>query len=187
MPVENDPKQIQYRRCVRNVVISGAAVILFGVWSVVKAAFYFSLNRVDLISLLDLEVASLMNEADIQLYSFMNLLCLLIVLFFLGIDIPIRLYVTYSAVTDARGIKKKSFIYIVLAVIMGIGMITGVVQGIRTSASSEIPEQLSRGMATSAAINLTSFLALFVLTVSSIRLRVLRGKLKEEGKQTHIV
>lgn len=187
MAVENDPKQILYRRCARNMVISGGALILFGVWSVVKAAFYFSLNRVDFLSLADPEYSISLAQQGDQVYSTENFIFLLIILILLGIDIPIRFYIGHSAVRDARGIKKKSVVYIVLAILMGIRMIMEAARGFFRFSSSEIPEEVARGVTTSAVINLTSIMALFVLIVSSIRLRTLRRKMKEEGKQIHIV
>ena len=48
MNTANDPKQIKLRKYENILAISGVAVIAFGVWTIIKSAFYLLLKPFDI-------------------------------------------------------------------------------------------------------------------------------------------
>lgn len=180
MTLENDPRQIKYRQMISNMNISGTAVIVFGVWSVLRAILYFVLHRVDLAALL---VDGIEEMTNIE-HTFMNDFTFLVFQSILVADLAVRVYVGRSAVADAAGRKKSPF-YIFLAFVMGWGLASGFVSEVALSFSDDATEKLMHEMTASAVIDLISCFAFFELGVSSVVARMLRKKLKSDGKMIH--
>ena len=186
MPTENAPGQIQYRRCAMNLIISGGAVIMFGLWGLLKSVFYYSLNRIDLINLLAPELSESLRGQGAQVYRIVNTILFFMFLLIVNLGLPIRIYIGRSAAADARGVKKKSVIYIVLSALIGILLVAGFIRSFDAVPISDIPEEVIRGMSPSDVINLTSAASCFVLTWYAIRLRILRRELDKEGRRPYV-
>jgi hypothetical protein len=185
-PTENAPGQIQYRRCARNVIISGGAVIMFGLWGLLKSVFYYSLNRIDLVNLLAPELSESLRGQGAQVYRIVNTILFFMFLLIVNLGLPIRIYIGRSAAADARGVKKKSVIYIVLSALIGILLVAGFIRSFDAVPLSDIPEEVIRGMSPSDVINLTSAASCFVLTWYAIRLRIMRRELDKEGRRPYV-
>ena len=186
MPAENAPGQIQYRRCARNLIISGGAVIMFGLWGLLKSVFYYSLNRIDLVNLLAPELSESLRGQGAQVYRIVNTIFFFMFLLIVNLGLPIRIYIGRSAAADARGVKKKSVIYIVLSALIGILLVAGFIRSFDAVPLSDIPEEVIRGMSPSDVINLTSAASCFVLTWYAIRLRIMRRELDKEGRRPYV-
>ena len=186
MPAENAPGQIQYRRCARNLIISGGAVIMFGLWGLLKSVFYYSLNRIDLVNLLAPELSESLRGQGAQVYRIVNTIFFFMFLLIVNLGLPIRIYIGRSAAADARGVKKKSVIYIVLSALIGILLVAGFIRSFDAVPISDIPEEVIRGMSPSDVINLTSAASCFVLTWYAIRLRIMRRELDKEGRRPYV-
>ena len=186
VPAENAPGQIQYRRCARNVIISGGAVIMFGLWGLLKSVFYYSLNRIDLVNLLAPELSESLRGQGAQVYRIVNTILFFMFLLIVNLGLPIRIYIGRSAAADARGVKKKSVIYIVLSALIGILLVAGFIRSFDAVPISDIPEEVIRGMSPSDVINLTSAASCFVLTWYAIRLRIMRRELDKEGRRPYV-
>ena len=185
-PTENAPGQIQYRRCARNLIISGGAVIMFGLWGLLKSVFYYSLNRIDLVNLLAPELSESLRGQGAQVYRIVNTILFFMFLLIVNLGLPIRIYIGRSAAADARGVKKKSVIYIVLSALIGILLVAGFIRSFDAVPLSDIPEEVIRGMSPSDVINLTSAASCFVLTWYAIRLRIMRRELDKEGRRPYV-
>ena len=181
MVIENDPKQVRYRRMASNMTISGTAVIVFGIWSVLRSILYFSLHHVDLIELVGDEIEDL-TEAE---HGFLNNYAFLIVLAFLIMELIVRIYVGRSAATDAAAKKKKSPVYIALAAFMGWMFITGFISETVLTFSDSVSDRIIHELTASAVIDAMSGFAFLELAVSSVAARILRKKMLGEGKMIH--
>ncbi len=107
-----DAKIRQYQH---NLIYSGAATILFGVWGIVKACMILFLNE----SSYDL-VESVQGLPIEVMYIIFG-----IVFFFLfGIAMLFRLYIGISAIQEGRGRKKRriyviiTFLYLLVIAVM---------------------------------------------------------------------
>ena len=181
MVIENDPKQVRYRKMANNMTVSGMAVIAFGVWSVLRAILYFVLHHVDLVKLVRDEIGEV---TDIE-YTFLNNFIFLLVLGFLVTELIARIYVGRSAAADAAARKKKSPVYIFLTIIMGWLCISGFISQIALTFSDDMTERVIEELEASAIMDAISGFALLELAVSSVAARILRKKLRSEGKMIH--
>ncbi|MBQ8942173.1 MAG: hypothetical protein IJ062_10095 [Firmicutes bacterium] len=185
MITENDLYQIKYRRMAHNMSVSGAAVIAFGAWSILRSILYFIFHHIDFITVFDKESAKMLETLGNHIYGALNAAILLFFVAFLVIDLLLRYYVGRSAITDAKASKKKTVLYIILALIMGFGLVTDSVSDIVSHFSDDISEKIVYEVMTSAVIDLTSGFAFLELALSSIAARMYRKKLKAEGKMIH--
>ena len=172
----NNPDQIKYRKYAYNMIIGGIAVIAFSVWSVIKAAFYLAFQGVDLSAFLDEDSAAFLRGADMMQLRVLNIAFAVIVFSFLAIDLAVRFYIGRSAIMDAQGRKEKSPVYIVLALMIGIGLINGMFFGAGAAEQSEAAAEVTRALSASRMVDLTSVRALVELAVSSILVRHYRRK-----------
>ncbi|MBQ6555224.1 MAG: hypothetical protein IJL89_08335 [Firmicutes bacterium] len=186
MITENDPRQINYRHMAHNMTISGIAVIGFGVWSILRAILYFVFHHIDFIAVFDIELAKMLDVAGHYTHTAANVIVLLFFISFLVIELLLRFYVGRSAMIDAAAKKKKSIIYIILALFMGFGLVTDFFTEISKFFSNDLSERIVYEVMASVVIDLTSGFAFLVLALSSIAARIYRKKLRDEGKMVHI-
>ena len=191
MQAENDLSRIKLRRYETRLTVSGSAVIAFAVWSIIRAALFFLTQRFDLIKSFGVEEElKAMSEgapAGVDPHFVLNGILLGFLFFYMLIIVLIWLYIGRSAVLEGRGLKKKSILYLVLAVIMILilagSLIPDSVLGLEgdvTNVSDPINTALTTRL-----LDLTSILALLEMVISAIQVRKIRKELgiKITGKR----
>ena len=176
-------KEIKLRKYEHSMVVSGGGVIIFGVWSVVKAILFFIVSPAEQFQSIysDEDAQELydigFSNTDASLFIFVAILIILIV------DLLLRFYVGRSAILVGRRMRKKEIMYIVIAIFLGLVLFAGFfarilfaqdyIAGVKTTA-------WSTGNVSSI-VDLTSLLALIELIVSSFKVRRLRKELGIEN------
>lgn len=107
--MDDDFQELRKRK--DNLLVSGFAVLIAGIWDVVKFAMAIIMNPK---MLLDAVQYSGIDKADEELGEVMIVIVFgLIVL----VDVLIRSYITRSARAEARG-KRKGWLYLIVAAVM---------------------------------------------------------------------
>ena len=182
MAAENDPRQIKYRLMTHNMTISATAVIAFGAWSILRSVLYFTLHHVDFVAMMDAEFSDNLSQLGENAHTATNIVAYCVFLSFLIFDLLLRLYVGRSAITDAKMRKKKTVLYIIIAIFMGISLVSGFISEVAVSFSDDITERIFSELMASSVIDLTSGFACLELAFSAIAARGYRKKLRAEGK-----
>lgn len=180
------------------MVISAFAVIVFGVWSIIKTAVYYILNPLDLNSFFDKEITDAMSEIDGNFAAYISWVLIGVYLIIMIIDLLLRLYVARSAIRDSRRVKKMRPVYIIVAVFILLGLINSTVAWISTSFDgiSALTETESEAAAAqtdatdnldtllvSGFMDMTSALAMAELIYVSIRARRMRRRTGAKGNE----
>ena len=105
--IRNDPEAIELRKKENTLVVIGSGVILFGVWSIVKALLYTVSDRAEFLE----------EIYDNGLGTAGVVFSIAVVGLVLLADLGLRFYVGRSAIAEGRG-HKKSALYLVLAGLM---------------------------------------------------------------------
>ena len=164
--------EAKIRKNQSKLICSGAAVIAFGLWSIVRV---FLMRFMDPISLEQFwDAPDNIPQEDFYFLIFVVLLV------FLVIDLLLRLYIGLSAIREGKG-KRKRIVYVVVAFLYGLLSAVSDPQYFIETAESEIT---LTGVAMTV-VDLTSCIAMFEIVVSSVRLRRLQkstdGELTEAG------
>jgi len=173
-----------YARLRKNeylLAISGAGVIAFGLWSVIKAVIYLLvLSPKQLVSAIDSNEVTALEAAGISDNSIgIGIIC--VIVFVLLVDLLLRFYVGRSAIIDGRRQKKKSIVYVVMAILLSIGLISSTITRLAPTEPDEF-STVSNVMDSASAsifIDLTSLLAFVEMIIAAITVRRLRKKLGE--------
>ena len=149
----------QILRNLNTLYISGTAVLLFGVWSLVK-------------TLAQLAYGNVFTEEQLltmQEIPYLKLVTTMILLVMLAVDLLLRLYVGFTARRIGKGLKKNGAAYLVLAFLMLLLSATGIVSYLLSMNQGELTEQIM-GMI----VEVTSFCSLLELILSGSRARKLQ-------------
>ena len=183
MITENDPKQIKYRLMISNMRICAYAGIMFGIWSLLRFSLYYSLLNVDLSvtvsvdyvrKIVELIPATYREMVDSFLYS--GLLLSLV------LDLILRCYIGQAAIVDSEAKKRKTPVYIILAVLLGLELIQDALYQMCVLPQLKETDKLIDDMTASALLDMASAIAYIVLAISAMGARTLRKRLKKEGK-----
>lgn len=120
---------VKLRKYENILTISGIGVIAFGLWSVIKAALYFIVQPLDIVSIMPTEEVQALGDLKVL----MNGVVLGMILFVLMLDLLLRIYIGRSAIAVGRGRKKKKTIYIILAVFVGMSLAGSISASINTN------------------------------------------------------
>ncbi len=173
----NDSKLRKYEY---TMVISGAGVIAFGVWSVIKAVIVVISNSLGIFGEFYSEKDMMqLNELGITEQG-ASLLVAVIVFLLLIIDLLMRLYIGLRAVAEARRLRKTRSAYIVLAVIMGLFLLIGLILRPFQYAQGTYEDDILDSAFASGIADMTSLLAITELVISAVMVRRLR---KKAGRQ----
>ena len=195
MQTGTDPRLVKLRKYENILVISGFGVIAFGLWSIIRAAIYYFLNPLDLANYLEeselTEIMAMGREDGVEFIT-ENLATIVTVVIFIGlaIDLLFRVYVGLSARKDGRRLK-KSVLYIIIVWIMAIIMFAGIcstfadfikpiVDAFSDNADAAFQETAKNGdqaASVSIIVDITSFLVLLEVGISSVMVRRLRKQL----------
>lgn len=139
--------------------ISGKALIVFGIWSILRLVFY---NIMDKKSLQDyiFKATGASDTGSFKVWFTITIILLVI-------DLVFRIYIGCSAVSEGKG-KKKSIVYIVLAFIYVFISVIGDAGYLKTLTLQDF----SLAAFSAFFIDATSCIALIVIIVSSISLRI---------------
>ena len=159
--------EVNLRRYSNTLAVSGAGVIAFGLWSIVKTI---------LLSVMHPEVVGIIPDDDSLLprgvYIAMMISFLVLLL---GIDIGFRIYVGVSARAEGNG-KKKHITYLVFAVILLILSMLSLWTDLIFNDYDSILDFLAAIL-----VEITSMAAVIELIYSAVRVRRLRRKLESEA------
>ena len=190
MNTANDPKQIKLRKYENILAISGVAVIAFGVWTIIKSAFYLLLQPFDIeIFIPPEQLAEMEAEMGPNVDILTSGVIVGAIFFILFLDLLLRFYIGKSAYADGRARKRKRVIYVIVAIIMAVAFANGIWVTVSNLFIGEPTEQSEgveymRGVLTSVLLDMTSLLALIELIVSAIQVRRLRKELGIEVKNS---
>ena len=190
MNTANDPKQIKLRKYENILAISGVAVIAFGVWTIIKSAFYLLLQPFDIeIFIPPEQLAEMEAEMGPNVDILTSGVIVGAIFFILFLDLLLRFYIGKSAYADGRARKRKRVIYVIVAIIMAVAFANGIWATVSNLFFGEPTEQSEgveymRGVFTSVLLDMTSLLALIELIVSAIQVRRLRKELGIEVKNS---
>ena len=190
MNTANDPKQIKLRKNENILAISGVAVIAFGVWTIIKSAFYLLLQPFDIeIFIPPEQLAEMEAEMGPNVDILTSGVIVGAIFFILFLDLLLRFYIGKSAYADGRARKRKRVIYVIVAIIMAVAFANGIWATVSNLFIGEPTEQSEgveymRGVLTSVLLDMTSLLALIELIVSAIQVRRLRKELGIEVKNS---
>lgn len=148
-------RERQYRQTLRY---SGQAFIIFGIWSVVKLMLQIYLNPIDWAG---------MALEDIPAHT-LQTITYLIVIFFMAMDILVRLYVGLSAITEAKG-KQRRIVYLFAAALYIILTIVSLFPG---EYDTNYEDKISF---VTLFFDVTNIITLVIIIVDSWKLRKLRG------------
>lgn len=148
------------RRHKSILICSGVAVIAFGLWSIARVALMEFFDPVSLE-----EFFGTQNDIPRETYDLIMFFFFLAVLVF---DLLIRLYIGLSAVSEGKG-KKKRIIYVIAALLYGLMSVKSDFHYIIGAADNAV----TLTGAAMTIVDLTSCIAMFEITVSSISLRKL--------------
>lgn len=177
--------QSKLRKYENLLAISGAGVIAFGLWSVVKAVIYLLvLSPQQLVSnmakegLTDVDMMGLSQTTA-------SIIAICGVIIALLIDLSLRFYVGRSAIIDGRRQKKKSVVYVIMAILLSMGLISSTITRFtspQTGAAQTWDTVVSAADA-SIFIDLTSLLAFIEMIVAAIMVRRLRKELGKDDRE----
>ena len=125
-------EQAEKRHLQDTLSIAGTAFIAFGVWSIAKIGLFFALSNERAVrELLGMDIASRgdVNTTTLTIIVYVTLGIIAI------IDLSVRAFVGLSARSEARG-KKKSPLYLVVALIVAIANAFSLVTLAMSSAST---------------------------------------------------
>ena len=171
--------EVRLRKYKHMLVISGMAVIAFGVWSIVKAAVFFLLNPISILGELYDQQTLEQIEALGMTERGLDLIFFAVIFFMLLVDLILRVYVGRCAVIEGKTVRKKRVIYIIAAILMTVFLAASLV--LRAfgpfHTGGETETDVMRQMSVSAVVDLTSMLALADMSRAAIMVRRLRKEL----------
>ena len=167
--------QKKLRRYEHSLVISGAGIIVFAAWNIIKAVLYFVLTPLE-------EVANSLTDEQIQMYALteysketLAYILIAVILLLLVLSLALRYYIGRAAIQEGRRIRKRSPLYIVLAIILCSFLIDGtIINGFVLSADDKVAMGLYENARASIFVDITSILCLIEMIVSAIMVRRLR-------------
>lgn len=125
--------QRQLRRWQNTLVISGMAVVLFGVWSVIKVVLYFTIGQSELKKMMKWDTLGWDTLEGIIDPAVAEVLVLCFVFFFMivacAIALAVRIYIGRSARAEGMG-RKKGRVYLVVAAVVMLYDIFSVFSGV---------------------------------------------------------
>lgn len=160
------------RRYQDNLMYSGVAVFVFGVWSLVKTLLALYLNSKSLIARMNLppEIIAEVGEPMIR-----RLLVIIAAVLF-SFDLALRAWIGFSAIREGQGKKVRGF-YLVFAVIY---LVVCLDEALRSMARGETQHVMltGEGVLTFWVIELTSYFAIVMILVYARKIRRLKKRIE---------
>ena len=173
----NQPEKMRLRRDENTLMVVGSGVIVFGIWSVVKALLQGTASFSKMLEEAQLEYAGLEGSGLTDLSWVVAALASAVVLLVLLLDLTIRVFVGLSARAEGRG-KKQGRAYLVLSVLLlvlsGIYIFSYVFM--LFSGSDQVMDADAAIL-----VELTSLVTLLQMILSAVRVRRARRAEQERG------
>ena len=120
----NQRKLLRYEN---RLAVSGAAIIAFGAWNVVKAAIFFIVTPLeDLSHFFDSPEMAQIDFSSIP-EGTLDIIVLVGVLAALMISLLVRFYIGRAAIQDSRRIRRRRITYVVFAALASLSLVMGVI------------------------------------------------------------
>ena len=173
----NQPEKIRLRRDENTLSVVGSGVIVFGIWSVVKALLHGNVSYSNMLEVVRLEDAGLEELGFGDLSWVVAAAAVVLVLLVLFLDLAIRIYVGMSARAECKG-EKQGRAYLVLSVLLlflsGVYICSFVM--VLFSGSDQVMDADAAIL-----VELTSFVTLLQMIISAVRVRRARRAEQEKG------
>ena len=172
--IRNEQDQINLRRNQNTLIITGTGMIVFMLWSMVKAFWLLFIRRERVLT----ELFQIFDEGGFDHSQFSDdtifLVILVLVALVLALDLLIKLFVGLSAISEGKG-KKRGRIYVVLIwILIVVGVCRMIVGRGDDEAASSLNGVLSYdGSIPSMIIELTSLIMMIQMGVDSIKVKML--------------
>ena len=173
----NQPEKTRLRRDENTLIVVGTGVILFGIWSVVKALLQGNASFSNMLAEVRLEDAGLEELGFGDLSWLVAALAAAFVLIILLLDLSIRIFVGMSARAEGRG-KKQGPVYLVLSVLLLVfsGIFVCSYLFVLFHGSDQVMDADA-----AIVVELTSFVTLLQMILSAVRVRRARRAEQERG------
>ena len=161
-----------------NLIVSGFATLLFTGWTVAKTFLTAFLGSEDTEMAEELDFAELgeLGPAAESVATTLLVLIALIMLAIVILDVSLRIYIARSADAEGKGRKKKSWLYVVFAVILVVINIINIAGVWMT-----IADQGLFAVVVATLIEVASTAALIEVIVSAVNVKRLRKALAAQG------
>ena len=173
----NQPAKIRLRRDENTLSVVGSGLIVFGIWSVVKALLHGTASYSKMLEEVRLEGTDLSELGLGDLSWVVAGAAVAIVLIVLFLDLAIRVYVGMSARAECKG-EKQGRKYLVLSVLLlilsGVYICSFVM--VLFSGSDQVMDADAAIL-----VELTSFVTLLQMIISAVRVRRARRAEQEQG------
>ena len=166
------------RKYESNLIASGFATVLFGIWLVAKAllgAFLITSNNQAADTL---DIPSEVLETNSDAFGLIMIVLIVAVMAILLVGVLIRIYIGRSADADAKGRKKKGWAYVVWAIILAAGDIYGIINTWMTVSRINLVSTLFSSL-----LDIASLVALIDLIISAIYVKKLRKALAARAQE----
>ena len=178
MEERNKPEEIQERKYRDILRVVGTGTIIFGLWTLFKAASLVVIGKSQYMPIMK----SYMEDSGAAWKEWYFYVFLVMLIVALSVEFLFKAFVGWAAISEGNG-KKRTFLYIAIAILLiwgSIGTIIGIIAG---DAASEIDYTgVARAPWETSIIELTSMILMIELVVAGIKLRKLRRKQKKEEK-----
>ena len=165
----NDFETLRHKK--DNLIISGIALMVVGVWDIVKFAMAIILNPKMLLD----AVKDAGIEPGQEVVGEVVLLIIFIVL--LLIDLSIRCFICLSARAEGRG-KKKGWFYLIVAVLMALLLLSSLytsAYSLFNDVEKVLPDSWD-SIAASSLLDILSVIAIVDIIISSVTVKKIRKK-----------
>ena len=160
------------RKYESNLIASGFATIIFGVWLVAKSLLGTFLITTNSEAADSLALSDDVIENHPEAFAIIILILIAILLGTLLIGVLMRVYIGRSADADAKGRKKKGWAYVVWAIILAAADIVGIAGTWMTVSRINLLSTILTSL-----LDLASLAALIDLIISAINVKRLRKAL----------
>ena len=169
----NDPVSIGIRRYQNRLRVTGAGVMVFGLWSIIKIFIIALLSSDNTIRLAFSEIRNqgLSSAGTVAAY----ILFAVVMLLMFSAALSVRFIVYVSARKESLGILKHKNLYLILSVLM---VIVGILSLVNIPARVKNGDYTVSDAIVSAVVEVTSIATLLELLHSALKIRKLRKAAK---------
>ena len=167
--------QRKLRKYEHSLVISGAGIIMFGAWNIIKTALFFVITPIDkvydeLTQNIQLDWSDVPFSEETCMYFL-----LVAILILLLMSLALRLYIGRAAIQEGRHIRRHRAVYIVLTAMIGAVLIFSIIARISAFLNgTETLSEITGSSTVSVFVDVTSLFCAVELIIASIMVRRLR-------------
>lgn len=168
--------QRKLRKYEHSLVVSGLGIIIFGAWNIIKAVLFFVMTPAD-------QLAATMTAEQKESFGFTgfsntNIALIMFVGILIGllVSLAVRYYIGRTAIQEGRRIRRRSRLYIILAILLSMSLAYSIVRGayIKLTGVQDATLGVFEHTSVSVFVDITSLLCLIEMIISAIMVRRLR-------------